>query len=86
MFYYYCPNCKYEDKIEKIPCNAVGNIRDGYGWPIHHFECPVCHNLDAGAIIIKDDDEDERSYYQAVIGLYQNIRGFKDVKILEVME
>ena len=86
MYYYYCPNCKYENKIERVPYDAVGNIRDGYGRPIYHSECPVCHNLDAGAMIIEDDDEDERSYYRAVIGLYQNIRGFKDVDFSEVKE
>lgn len=86
MYYYYCPNCKYENKIEKIPYDAVCNIRDGYGRPIYHSECPKCHNLDAGAMIIEDDDKDEQSYYRAVIGIYQNIRGFKDVDFSEVRE
>ena len=77
MFYYYCPNCKYENKIRDIPYEAAGNIRDGYGWPIFHFECPNCHNLDAGAMGIRDDDEEEREYYRSVISMYQNIRGIK---------
>lgn len=84
MFYYYCPNCKYEDKIKDIPRGAVGNIRDGYGRPISHFECPKCHNLDAGAMSIQDDNEEEREYYRSVISMYQNIRGIK--KVMTVKE
>lgn len=81
MFYFYCPNCKYEEEIEKIPRGAVGNIRDGYGMPIHHFECPQCHNLDAGAMRLREDKTDwplesQKRYYQGVISYYQNIRGF----------
>ncbi len=77
MYYYYCPNCKYEDKIEKLPRSAVGNMRDGYGLPIHHFECPKCHNPDAGAMRIQNNNEEEQKYYQSVISMYQNIRGIK---------
>ena len=77
MFYFYCPNCKKEDKVEKKPSGTVGNIRDGWGTPIGHYECPNCHNLDAGFMKVKEDTEDEREYYRHVIGMYQGVRGFK---------
>lgn len=77
MYYFYCPNCGLEEKIIKLPKNTAGNIRDGYGTPIHHYECPICHNLDAGAMFIREDNEGEHKYYQHVISIYQGVRGFK---------
>lgn len=48
-YYFYCPNCKFEEIVEGIlPNQVVPNIRGGYGTPIYHYECPICHNLDAG--------------------------------------
>ena len=52
-YYFFCPNCKHEDTVASLPIGTVGigtvgNIRGGYGVPIHHFECPMCSNLDAG--------------------------------------
>ena len=73
-YYFYCPRCKHKKYIEKIPHGAVGNIRDGWGRPISHFECPICHNLDAGAMQIINDDQTERDYIEYVIKLYQHIR------------
>ena len=78
MYYFYCPNCELEGKIIKLPKNTVSNIRDGYGMPINHYECPICHNLDAGAMLIREDNEDERKYYQYIINIYQGVRGFKN--------
>lgn len=86
MFYYYCPNCNYEDKIKDVPHYAAGNPRDGYGRPIYHFECPNCHNLDAGAMSIQYDDEEEREYYRSVIDMYQNIRGIKKVMTIKELK
>lgn len=77
MFYFYCPNCQNEDEVKTLPKGTVGNPRDGYGRIIHHYECPVCHNLDAGYMREDFGDEDERIYFQHVIGMYQNIRGIK---------
>ena len=73
MYYFYCPNCEMEDEIEKMPKGTIPNIRDGYGTPIHHYECPNCHNLYAGFMRIwhKGDEEDEKKYYQCVIRIYQ---------------
>lgn len=80
MFYFYCPNCGKEDVVKKLPRGTVGNIRDGYGTPIHHYECSNCHNLDAGFMnmnVPRFEDEDEmKDYFRDVIGMYQNIRGF----------
>ena len=59
------------------------HIRDGYGTPIHHYECPQCHNLDAGYMrfrlgeMSKLPDEEQKEYFKSVIGMYQNIRGVK---------
>lgn len=74
--YFYCPKCKYESDVDRkdIPKNAVGNIRDGYGKPIYHYQCPQCGNLDAGAIDF--DRGDDRLYARSVISMYQNVRGF----------
>ena len=74
MFYFYCPKCKYEDTISTIPRGSMSNIRDGYGIPIHHFACPSCGNLDAGAMTQRSGLLEEKIYYQHVIGFYQNIR------------
>lgn len=80
MFYFYCPNCGKEDVVEKLPWGTVGNIRDGFGTPIHHYECSNCHNLDAGFMNMnapKFEDENEmKDYFRSVIEMYQNIRGF----------
>ena len=78
MFYFYCPNCKHENRVKKLPNGTMGNLRGGWGIPIHHYECPICHNLDAGFMLEKEgNDEVEQKYYQGVISYYQNIRGFK---------
>ena len=76
MYYFYCPNCGKEDEADRLPKGTVGNIRDGFGMPIHHYECFNCHNLDAGFMTERSGSDDEKEYYQYVIGLYQNIRGF----------
>ena len=64
MYYFYCPNCGKEDRVERIPRGTVGNIRDGFGTPIHHYECSDCHNLDAGFMKEKTRDGYEKKYYQ----------------------
>lgn len=76
MYYFYCPNCSKEEEVSRLPKGTVGNIRDGWGMPIHHYECSNCHNLDAGFMTERRGDDDEKKYYQHVIGMYQNIRGF----------
>lgn len=77
-YYFYCPHCEHEDEIKfsQIPVEAVGNCRGGYGIPIHHFECSICGNLDAGCMLMEDEDAAEKRYYRKVIGMYQGIRGF----------
>lgn len=76
MYYFYCPNCGKEDEVSTLPRGIVCNIRDGFGMAISHYECSNCHNLDAGFIRERIGDDDEKKYYQHVIGMYQNIRGF----------
>lgn len=76
MYYFYCPNCNTEMHVEKLPKGTAGNIRDGYGMPIHHYECPECHNLDAGFMFQKENTSEEQKYYRHVIGMYQGIRGY----------
>lgn len=78
MYYFYCPNCGKEYEVKEKPRNTVGNIRDGYGTPIYHYECPDCHNLDAGFMQMWHDGnkEEEKQYYRSVIEDYQGIRGF----------
>lgn len=76
-FYFYCPKCGYQTEDTKLPKGTVGNCRDGWGIPIQHYECPKCHNLDAGYMREIDGTLDEKVYYRSVIGLYQNIRGIK---------
>ena len=78
MYYFYCPNCNLEEINDCVPKNAIDNIRDGYGIPIYHYECPICHNLDAGAMLNQKDGKGEREYYQHVINMYQKIRGIKN--------
>lgn len=76
MFYFYCPNCGNENEVSVLPRGTVGNTRDGYGIPIHHFKCARCLNLDAGYMAERDGSAEERVYYQHVISMYQGIRGF----------
>lgn len=76
MYYFYCPNCGKEDEVSILPRGTVGNIRDGFGMLISHYECSNCHNLDAGFMRERTGDGDEKRYYQHVIEMYQNIRGF----------
>lgn len=85
-YYFFCPNCKYENMVDVLPKGTIGNIRDGYGTPIHHFECPMCHNLDAGYMqfglgcMDKLPVSNQKKYFQDVITLYQGIRGFAKIK------
>ena len=78
MYYFYCPNCGKEDEVKRKPRGTVNNIRDGWGTPISHYECPDCHNLDAGFMQMwhNCDKEEEKRYYRSVIEKYQGIRGF----------
>lgn len=82
-YYFYCPNCGFEETVPVLPKGTVGNIRDGFGTPIHHFECPECHNLDAGYMrfglgnMSELPDDGQKKYFQSVIRMYQNIRGVK---------
>lgn len=78
-FYFYCPCCEKEEIVEQLPKNTLANIRDGYGFPIYHYECQNCGNLDAGFIPLRNNKigYEDMLYYQHVIGLYQNVRGFK---------
>lgn len=76
MYYFYCPNCGKEYRVNKLPTGTVGNIRDGWGTAIHHYECSDCHNLDAGFMREISGCLDEKRYFKYVIGMYQNIRGF----------
>lgn len=77
MYYFYCPNCGYENRVNSLPRGTIGNTRGGYGTPIHHYECPQCHNLDAGFMKKRLFDLGEEPYYRGVISMYQGIRGFK---------
>lgn len=75
-YIFYCPNCKNLKEEEKIPRGTVTNIRDGYGAPIYHYECDKCHNLDAGYMLKKEDNNNWIEYVKSVISMYQNVRGF----------
>ena len=77
MFNFYCPRCGEEGKTKQIPKQVRVNIRDGFGRPIYHYECPICHNLDAGFMSIFEADGYDYIYCQEVIKMYQNIRGIK---------
>ena len=75
-YLYYCPRCKYEKAITKIPENSLANCREGHGRPIYHSACPKCGNLDAGCIehdFDYQDGDDERDD-KYIISLYQNVR------------
>lgn len=82
-YYFYCPNCGAEYVARSLPEGTVPNIRDGYGTPILHYECPRCHNLDAGYMrfglgrMNELSDDEQKKYFRYVIGMYQNIRGIK---------
>ena len=76
MYYFYCPNCKKEDEVDKRPDGTMPNIRDGFGPPIYHYECPDCHNLDAGFMEEKTGCNNEKEFYRVIIGMYQGVRGF----------
>lgn len=81
-FFYYCPNCGLSQEIrwEDMPRNKVGNIRDGFGTPIYHYECRACGNLDAGAMRINEDAPNWEEYCKSVISFYQGVRGFAKKK------
>ena len=57
-YIFYCPNCKNLKEEKEIPRGTMTNIRDGYGTPIHHYECDKCHNLDAGYMPKIEDNND----------------------------
>lgn len=76
MFYFYCPNCKREEVTEMRPFHVYVHPRAGYGSPVYHCECPNCHNLDAGGMVMAAYSRPFRDYAQSVIEIYQGIRGF----------
>ena len=78
-YFFYCPKCGYTKSnlsFKDIPRDRIGNTRDGYGTPIYHFECPHCHNLDAGCMADKEQDG-WHDYCKHVISFYQDVRGYK---------
>lgn len=79
-YMFYCPSCGLEQdglSMRDIPRDRVVNPRDGYGTPIYHYKCPVCGNLDAGAMLDKTLDDPGWKYYcKIVIKYYQGVRGF----------
>lgn len=85
-YFFFCPNCKHEETADTLPMGTVGNIRDGFGTPINHFECPICHNLDAGYMrlgvgrMLELNRNEQTRYFKDVIALYQGIRGFAENK------
>lgn len=73
-YYFYCPKCGLEDATSmSLPEGTAPNIRDGFGRPIHHYECPQCHNLDAGYIRFDamNVNEETKAYFRSVISMYQ---------------
>lgn len=82
MYYFYCPHCGYEYKVKSIPNTTIPNIRDGFGTPINHYECPRCSNLDAGFMKFgigrnsELSEEEQIKYFKSAISYYQGIRGF----------
>lgn len=66
-----------------MPNGTVSNTRGGYGTPIYHYECPKCHNLDAGYMhfgfgkMSELPDAEQKWYFKSVIGMYQDVRGVK---------
>ena len=77
-YYFYCPKCGFEKIVAMLPKGTAGNSRGGFGTPIHHFECSKCHNLDAGymGFVSEPLDDEEKEYFQNIISMYQNIRGY----------
>lgn len=52
-------------------------MRTGYRIPTLHYECPVCHNQDAGYMpYLQHMEPGNLAYYRYVIGLYQDIHGY----------
>lgn len=90
-YYFYCPNCNAEYVARSLPTGTVPNLRDGYGTHIHHYECPRCHNLDAGYMLFglgKMNElprKEQEKYFQHIIGMYQNIRGIKRPSFEELL-
>lgn len=89
-YYFYCPKCGFEEVVEKIPSiGTVPNTRGGYGTPIYHYECPKCHNLDAGymrfGLCKMNDlpDEEQKEYFKSVITMYQDIRGIRKLERID---
>ena len=84
MYYFFCPKCGHEDKVSSLPKGTIGNLRDGFGTPIYHFECPVCSNLDAGYMMFnlgkmcELPEHEQIIYFQEVISYYQGVRGFAE--------
>ncbi|MDU5208016.1 MAG: hypothetical protein E6182_18835 [Clostridioides difficile] len=72
MYYFYCPKCNKEEVGVSLNDMEItwANIRDGYGMPIYHVECPECKNVLSGVMIIRENSEGERRYYKSVITLY----------------
>lgn len=83
-YFFYCPNCGFEEVVSTIPKGTVPNLRDGYGTPIRHYECQKCHNLDAGYMqmslgkMVELSDDVQKRYFRETIVMYQGIRGIKD--------
>ena len=82
-YYFYCPYCRNEYETQRLPNGTVSNTRGGFGRPIHHYECSICGNLDAGFMRYFSDDNGyyldsygDKLYFRKVIALYQGIRGF----------
>lgn len=73
MFYFYCPNCGFQETFENVPENAVEDI-NRYGYPIYIHNCKHCNSEYAGFMKQHTGDMTEKVYQRSIIALYQEVR------------
>lgn len=99
MITFYCPDCDiflecslhpYDNRIriqydDSYIYPRVGNIRDGWGRPLYHCQCPKCKNYHGAAISFPIEETEHYNYIRSVVKFYAEndnfMRHIKDILI-----
>lgn len=77
MYYFYCPNCGYQEEVKELPNNTVEDMY-GYNYPVFLHKCESCGSEYAGFMEQNTRDMSEKVYQRSIISLYQEIRRRKN--------
>lgn len=88
-FYYYCPDCGYEQTLEYLPSGCKARFFNYWVNPIYALECNQCHSQSASIIAVPERnlENNYKLHFQNLIKLCRNLdRCVAEARIIEVDE